>query len=209
MSTTKDLVGQVFDRLTVISRAENSADSQAQWNCRCVCGGTAVVKGGKLRSGHSRSCGCLGKERRAESTTKHRHTVGGKWSPTYYSWASMLARCETPSATGYQRYGASGIKVCERWHEFINFLADMGERPNGTSIDRYPNNNGNYEPGNCRWATRKQQGRNQVTNLIVTVKGRKVLLKDLAEITGIKYDTLRSRIFRKGWSVKRSLEKRA
>jgi hypothetical protein len=119
----------------------------------------------------------------------------------------MIARCEIPSATGYKHYGGRGIAVCERWHDFRQFLRDMGERPQGRSIDRYPNNNGNYEPGNCRWATRKQQGRNQRTNLIVMVAGRKLLLRELAETTGIKYDTLRSRIFRKGWPVKKALVK--
>lgn len=97
------------------------------------------------------------------SKKQHGHSLGKKASPTYNSWKNMKSRCLNPNAYGYYRYGGRGIKVCDRWLDFRNFLADMGPRPEGTTIDRYPNNDGNYEPGNCRWATSHEQHLNQIT----------------------------------------------
>lgn len=158
-----DITGQRFGRLVVLRR-DGYRCKQATWHCRCDCGAETSTQGSHLRSGHTLSCGCLGREHAVaasrSSSWKHGHGHGMR-SPTYRSWISMKTRCTNPSVPHYHYYGGRGIRVCERWEKFENFLADMGLRPAGTSLDRYPNNSGNYEPGNCRWATPKEQAKNR------------------------------------------------
>ena len=127
------------------------------WLCRCDCGNMKLVLSGALRDEDTRSCGCLDDEARRKRFTIH----GCYKTREYKSWAAMKVRCQNPTNPGYARYGAVGITVCERWQKFENFLADMGPRPPGTSIDRYPDGAGNYEPGNCRWANSEQQSSNR------------------------------------------------
>lgn len=123
------------------------------------------------------------------------------YTPEYRTWQDMLNRCSKPNRDSYKYYGGRGIKVCERWHKFENFIADMGRRPHGQySIDRYPNNNGNYEPGNCRWATYRQQTRNRRSTEWITFGGKSQLLVDWAKDLGIKQHCLRRRINR-GWPL--------
>jgi len=129
--------------------------------CRCVCGKVIVATNSNLK--RQKSCGC--KKSEAISAAKvlearHGHTRNHSMTSTYVSWRSMVSRCTNPNAPSFDMYGGRGISVCERWMTFDNFLADMGERPAGTSIDRI-DVNGNYEPGNCRWATAVQQQRNR------------------------------------------------
>lgn len=150
-----DLTGMRFGRLEVIKRGENIGRSAA-FECRCDCGTMLTARAASLRNGDTASCGCYRAEKMAEKQRKHGHFG----SRTYNSWASMLSRCRDKNKPAYARYGAIGITVCERWEKFENFLADMGERPEGCSIDRIDNDKG-YEPGNCRWATPIQQRRNQ------------------------------------------------
>lgn len=154
-----NLVGQQFGRWTVISREPNTKQGWSTWLCHCECGNKKTLVGTVLTQGKSRSCGCLHREMCIERSTKHGHATNGI-SPTYHSWASMLARCNNPNNTSYPDWGGRGIGVCERWSDFRNFLLDMGEKPPNTSIDRI-NNDGNYEPSNCRWATAIQQRRNR------------------------------------------------
>lgn len=132
---------------------------------------------------------------------KHGHSVQRAASPTYSSWAAMLKRCANPNATGYEHYGGRGIRVCEAWQAFENFLADMGERPVGMTLDRI-DVNGNYEPGNCRWATRKQQERNTRQTRWLDYDGRKWCATDLAEHLGVARHVLYGRIGR-GWPPER------
>ena len=160
------MVGRRIGRLTVIERADTHPQYGVRWLCSCVCGATCVVAGSALRSKRKRSCGCLAKdtarERQLTAPTGFtaRLTHGQTGTPTWRSWSSMRLRCNNPNATGFERYGGRGIKVCARWSKFENFLADMGKRPSlKYSIDRV-DNEGNYEPSNCRWATALTQSNN-------------------------------------------------
>lgn len=119
-----------------------------------------------------------------KANTKH----GMRGTPAYYSWCSAIARCHNPASKDFPSYGARGITVCERWRaSFENFAADMGERPAGTTLDRFPRNDGNYEPGNCRWATRSEQQRNRHCSVFVQWHGRATHLADVAADLGVTY----------------------
>lgn len=152
-----DVSGGRFGRLVAQESTGEKRWGVYLWRCVCDCGNTTVAAVNSLRSGLVRSCGCLASERAKKKATTH----GQYGSPAYKSWDSMLQRCTNPNVVGYERYGGAGITVCDRWRKFENFLADMGHRPKGTTLDRYPGQQGNYEPGNCRWATLQQQRMNQ------------------------------------------------
>jgi hypothetical protein len=134
----------------------------------------------------------------------HRQTHGLSRTPTYIAWSSMKARCFNPNVAAFKHYGAGGITVCKRWLIFENFYSDMGERPLGGTLDRYPDNNGNYEPGNCRWATQAQQNLNTRRNKILTVNGEKLALAQWAERLGCSETAIRQRL-RLGWTVQEAV----
>lgn len=148
-----DITGQRFGRLVVLRlHRRGSSGIHSRWSCLCDCGRARIASGRSLRIGRTTSCGCG-------------RIAHGQWgSPTYKSWHMMIQRCSNSKYDKWAYYGGRGISVCERWKNFQNFLTDMGERPIGTSLDRYPNNNGNYELTNCRWATPKQQQNNLRSN---------------------------------------------
>lgn len=148
--------GNVVGRWTVLTY-HVGIDTERKVLCRCSCSKETVreVRIVALRSGNSKSCGCLIGEANA-ARTRHGKARG----PAWVSWQEMRRRCEKPHAPGYQHYGGRGITVCERWQSFDNFLADMGDRPERTTLDRI-DVNGHYEPGNCRWADSKTQAANK------------------------------------------------
>lgn len=163
MPSFRNVAGMRFGRLVAQWPVGRRARS-IYWLCVCDCGTLTIVRGSHLTRAAIKSCRCLGGDlaRQKPNQLRHGHTRKGSWkTPTYASWQAMTERCANPKGTNWKDYGGRGITVCERWKKFENFLADMGERPEGKSIDRYPNNDGNYEIGNCRWATRSEQQRNR------------------------------------------------
>ena len=193
-------VGDRYFRLAVIGRAEN-VGHQKRWLCRCDCGTIKVIPASSLLSGRTKACGCLRRERMRAGLTR---THGMSGSPTYNSWESMRGRCKNDPS-----YVSKNIKVCERWESFANFLEDMGVAPPNTSIDRYPDNNGNYEPGNCRWATDLEQASNTRTAVHLTFNNKTQCLSEWARELGLTSPNGITRRLRRGWPLERVLTERS
>ena len=203
MSQKQDYSGRVFGRLTVICDSGLRARTSVIWDCVCVCGAGIQVPAIRLRTGKTMSCGCL----RREVTSSKNVTHGLYGTPEHRSWKAMLNRCRNANSPGYYKHGGRGIQVCDRWVIFTNFLDDMGPRVEGTTLDRI-NNEGNYEPGNCRWATPKQQNENTRQNRFITFDGRTMTVTEWARATLIPLGTLRTRLAA-GWAIERVLSRRA
>ena len=203
----RNLTGQTFGRLTVeyyAGMATYKTGNKTRWNCSCECGAEHVVTGGSLKSGHTKSCGCLNREMNLARSTKHGAAGRGRTTPEYRTWIKMLGRCTNPTNDAFHLYGGRGITVCERWlNSFENFLEDMGLKPPGRSLDRINNSLG-YSPDNCRWATRTEQNRNTRTNRLLTHDGKTCCIAEWAELTGINYYTIHGRL-RQCWSTEKAL----
>lgn len=199
----KNITGFVFGRLTVISFVEMrqfSSQKVAVWRCQCACGQTKDISASSLRFGGSNSCGCLQREIASKASSNFQPSHGLTGTPEWEIWSGMRERCNNPGSISFSRYGARGISVCERWSDFSNFLADMGERPSKShSIDRI-NGDGNYEPGNCRWATKSQQARNRRDNVKVMFNGELRTTADIADEIGIPRSVLNHRKIILKWS---------
>lgn len=176
-------IGNAYGQLRVLAQALDSRI--AAWICVCSCGEFKIVAGNKLRSGHTQSCGCL------RYTNRHRvhgHAASSRSdaSKTYSVWATMLARCRNETSSSYASYGAIGITVCPRWEDFKNFLEDMGEAPEGLTIDRIDNSKG-YCKDNCRWADRTTQARNRRSVILITHDGQTKCLAEWCSDLNLNY----------------------
>lgn len=195
-----DIRGAEFGRLTAVE-AVARAGGKTRWRCVCQCGTEVIVTTGNLRSGNSKSCGCLNTERVAALNRTH----GRSKTREYSTWQAMKSRCTNKSYTQYKDYGGRGIGVCDRWKEsFENFLDDMGERPSESySIDRI-NVDGDYEPGNCKWSTHDEQVNNARSNHNIAFDGRTLTASQWARRLGMKPLTILARV-RKGLPVEQVL----
>jgi hypothetical protein len=203
MSRLIDLTGQQFERLTVISRAENTTTGKAQWYCECECDKKiVVVRGEHLRSGHTTSCGCIQKENAAKAQTVHSKSR----SRIYRIWASLKKRIQNENNKNYKDYGGRGITICEEWEsnfQAFNEWAISNGYTDNLTIDRIDNDKG-YSPDNCRWITRKKQCNNKRNNSYITFRGSTKTLSEWAEEYGIQSSTILMRL-RRGWSIEKAL----
>lgn len=202
MSKTIDHTGKRYHRLTVVSLSTvKTSDGKPRWNCVCDCGVLTVVSSTNI--GRTKSCGCIISEAVRLSNTTH----GGYKSSEYSSYRAMITRCTNPNSSDYERYGKRGITVCQRWMEsFENFMSDMKQKPAGNySIERQ-NNNGNYEPNNCFWATPKQQANNRSSTVLNMYEGELLSISAVAEKAGIRKDML-SRMLGQGYTFEAAVER--
>lgn len=202
--------GESMGRLTVIDTFKENGRTMAR--CSCSCGNGVVTRLTNVKRGDVKSCGCLKRERATalgHANKKHGHAsswgAGKGPSPEYKSWESMKRRCLSPASPDYPNYGGRGITVCDEWRDsFGAFLADMGPRPRGHTLDRI-DPNGGYTPKNCRWSTAVQQARSKRNMREVEYQGRKMILSELAKETGVPYQRLYERIVRRGWNIERAV----
>ena len=197
-----DLTGQKFGRLTVIERTRNN-NNKVCWICRCECGNLKTVAGKDIKSGNTRSCGCIKHESKHNPNYKH----GLKNEPIYKVWRGIKNRCYNTASFAYSEYGGRGITVCAEWlHDFQAFYdwAITNGYKKGLTIDRIDNNKG-YAPDNCRWVTMRTQNNNKRNNHIVFYNGEKYTIAELAMKYGVDYDKLQQRISRYHWNIEEAL----
>ncbi len=196
---TKVYPGFKSGRLTVVKFA-GRINKRLMWECLCDCGNTSIVRQCGLIYGGTKSCGCLYLER---DNSKCHFVHGMRKTREYRIWSHMKGRCNNPTDFKYNSYGGRGISVCERWDSFESFFNDMGIAPEGTSIDRI-DNNGNYEPSNCRWATASEQANNTRRSKFITWNGINDTISGWAERLNMPRDVLNNRI-KLGWTMERAI----
>lgn len=205
-----NLIGKRFGRLVVIEETmERRVWNLREWTCLCDCGKIKSIITISLTRGATTSCGCYHSERLKKDKTTHGHAKDGKRSLEYRVWAGMKSRCYNPKVKCFHNYGGRGIKVCDRWlNSFENFLEDMGERPSVLhSLDRFPDENGNYEPSNCRWATIAEQARGKRYNKWYEHNGVKMVLEDWAKELNVSPETIKNRSDKEETSFSEQFEK--
>ncbi len=199
--------GDKYNRLTAIKFDHRDKNNNLYWLFRCSCGNEKVIQVNHVKSGDTKSCGCLSREPResigktfAKENKIHRMTH----TKEYNSWLAMKQRCLNKKNNDYKYYGVKGIKVCKRWLKFENFYKDMGKRPVGTSLDRINNNLGYYKK-NCKWSTAKEQANNRTSNRLLTFNGKTQNITQWANNLGIRSGLLYSRIDKLGWDIEKAL----
>ena len=189
-----ELSGRKFNKLTVISYS-NTKKGNTHWNVKCDCGNSLVVNGSYLLNNHTKSCGCL----QGSGIVTH----GKTQTLSYETWGRMKTRCLNAKNKDYKYYGGRGITICNRWrNSFENFYKDMGDRPDGMTLERIDNSKG-YEPNNCKWATHEEQCNNKRNNCILTYRGISLNLVQWAKRLRINKSTLYWRI-RQGWPIQKA-----
>ena len=216
MPARRDLAGERFGRLVVQTMVPKAAKGERlKWNCLCDCGQAFVTSAHALQQGNTQSCGCLRVDRSTQQlrelglvgkadvlaaahkgATRH----GMHLTKTYRAWNAMKNRCFNPKTQGYEHYGARGITVCDKWMSFEGFLEDMGEAPVGMTLDRYPDVNGNYELGNCRWASNEEQQNNKRNSRLIEYRGEVKTVAQWERELGYKRGFILKRLDR-GWSI--------
>ncbi len=188
-----DILGLRSGKLLVIERS-HKIKNHWHWKCICDCGVFVITSGNRIRSGKTKSCGCLTATQKGISATK-----------IHARWRAMISRCHNPKSISYKNYGARGIIVCDAWrNSFEAFVNDMGQIPDGMTIDRI-DGNGNYEPGNCKWSSQNDQSNNRRNNYLITAFGQTLTLTQWANKIGISWGVIRQRLERNGWSVEDAL----
>lgn len=196
-----DLTGKIFSRLEVVGQAGKNKWGAYKWLCLCDCGNKIVVLDNNIKSGRTKSCGCLNKE----VHTKHGHARRGKETNIYHVWQQIVQRCVNPSNNNYEDYGGRGIVVCKQWLKFENFLEDMGKGWElGLTIDRRNNDKG-YCKKNCRWITNKEQQMNKRNSCCVLCRGKRWLFMELCKEYNIPYKVVYSRYYTYRWTLEESL----
>lgn len=200
-----NLVGRVFGRITVVSLSHSDRGKRF-WRCRCACGAEKITRTQYLMAGKVQSCGCLRRDVTRRRVTTHGATAAATRRREYGIWNGMNQRCTNPNIDRFSCYGGRGIHVCEEWRtSFERFFADLGPSPSRThSLERI-DNDGHYEPGNVRWATKTEQSRNTRRNVPLTLNGETLLLTEWAKRLGTGHKTLSGRLDVLGWSVEKAL----
>ncbi len=198
MASIINLVGKRVNKLTVVAFFGRTENYHYMWKCKCECGGEAIVDGSDLRSGRAKGCGCL--------IGKQNTTHGKSKTKTYNVWFGMRKRCHDPQDPAYKNYGARGVSVCDEWlSSFDAFYRDMGDPPEGKTLDRINNDLG-YSKENCRWIGMAEQMNNKRNNRVLTAFGMSLTVSEWSKKIGVRSGTIRQRIDYYGWDVERALQ---
>lgn len=205
MVKREDLTGREFGRWKVLAFSHIRKSKYAYWKCQCSCGTEKFVRGCKLRGGESKSCGCLHKELASLRLTTHGMTN----TSIYRIWTNMKVRCYDPNNKGFKDYGGRGITICPEWlNSFEIFYKDVGNRPDGMSLDRI-DNAGNYEPSNVQWATKEDQENNKRSNVYYEYDGKRLTVPQWGRLKGVKISNLYERINKLGWTFEEAITRPA